>query len=107
MSPRPVVPRARAARDIEQAIALYLQQGAQSAALKFIDAVEVAFHRLAHHPAAGSPRLGQELDLPGLRLLQVRKFPYGIFYVELPDRVDVWRVLHGRRDIPAGLQGLV
>jgi toxin ParE1/3/4 len=27
-----------------------------------------------------------------------------IFYVEREDHIDVWRVLHGRRDIPALLE---
>jgi toxin ParE1/3/4 len=36
----------------------------------------------------------------------VRRFPYLIFYLETEDRVDVWRPLHNRRDIPASLQRL-
>ena len=28
-----------------------------------------------------------------------------IFYVEHPDHIDVWRVLHGKRDIPDWLLG--
>jgi toxin ParE1/3/4 len=31
----------------------------------------------------------------------LRRFPYLIFYMEQADHIDVWRVLHGRRDIPA------
>jgi toxin ParE1/3/4 len=27
-----------------------------------------------------------------------------IFYVEKDDHVDVWRVLHGQRDIPASMR---
>jgi toxin ParE1/3/4 len=27
-----------------------------------------------------------------------------VFYVERPDHMDVWRVLHGQRDIPAWMQ---
>jgi toxin ParE1/3/4 len=27
-----------------------------------------------------------------------------VFYVERPDHIDVWRVLHGQRDIPAWMQ---
>lgn len=31
-------------------------------------------------------------------------FPYLVFYVEQPGHLDVWRVLHARRDIPSWLR---
>ena len=31
----------------------------------------------------------------------LRKYPYLVFYVEQADHIDVWRVLHMKRDIPA------
>jgi len=46
-----------------------------------------------------------ELNLPGLRSWPVRRFPHIVFHVEATDRVDVWRVLHGTRDIPEWMQG--
>ena len=52
---------------------------------------------------AGSPRFSYELGLPGLRAYALQRFPYLVFYVEREDFVDVWRVLHGHRDIPAWL----
>nr|MEA2799523.1 toxin ParE1/3/4 [Phenylobacterium sp.] len=33
-----------------------------------------------------------------------RRYPYLIFYVERDSHVDVWRLLHAERDIPAWLQ---
>jgi len=32
------------------------------------------------------------------------RFPHLVFYFERDDYIDVWRVLHGRRDIPAWMQ---
>ncbi|ENO88947.1 plasmid stabilization system [Thauera aminoaromatica S2] len=32
------------------------------------------------------------------------RYPYLVFYVERADHIDVWRVLHGERDIPAWMQ---
>lgn len=29
------------------------------------------------------------------------RYPYLVFYVEGKEDLDVWRVLHGQRDIPA------
>jgi toxin ParE1/3/4 len=56
---------------------------------------------LSRHPGAGASRYAYELDIPGLRSWPLRRFPYLIFYMEQADHIDVWRVLHGRRDIPA------
>jgi len=100
---KPVVPRERAERDIDEAVAHYLAEGGADLALRFIDALEDAVHHVGTHPATGSPRYAAELDLPGLRFWQLKRFPYLIFYVEREDHVDVWRMLHEQLDIPAWL----
>lgn len=101
MSARPVVARARARQDIDEAIAHYLEEAGEDVALRFIDAVEAAFAHLAAQPASGSLRYAYELELPGLRAWPVRGFPWLIFYIDTARQVDVWRLLHGKRDIPA------
>lgn len=104
MKAKPVVPRELASRDIDEALAYYIDEGAEQAALGFVDALEDAFAHIARHPATGSPRYAHELNLPGLRAWPLTRFPYLVFYVEHADHVDVWRVLHQRRDIPAWMQ---
>jgi len=104
MKVRPVVPRALARRDIEDAIAYYLAEGSPQAAMGFVDAIEQAFAHIGRHPATGSPRYAHELNLPGLRCWPLKRYPYLAFYVERDDHVDVWRILHGQRDIPAWMQ---
>lgn len=104
MTTKPVVPREQAQRDVEDAVAHYLAEDAEAAALGFIDALEKAYRHIGVHPATGSPRYAYELNLPGLRSWPLTRYPYLVFYVEYPDRVDVWRVLHGLRDIPAWMQ---
>lgn len=101
---KPAVARELALRDVDQAIAYYLEIDAEQAALGFIDALEDAYTHIGRHPATGSPRHGQELGLPGLRAWQLTAFPHVVFYIEQPDHIDVWRVLHGRQDIPAWMQ---
>ena len=86
---------------MDDAIAYYLDEGAAEAALGFIDALEQAYARIGRHPAAGSPRYVHELNLPGLRYWPLARYPHVVFYVEQDQYIDVWRVLHGRRDIPA------
>lgn len=101
MSGKPVRPRELARRDIDAALEHYLREAGAEVALGFIDALEAAYRTIAEHPAAGSPRYAHELVLPGLRSFALRRHPYLVFYVERDDHIDVWRVLHGRRDIPA------
>lgn len=101
MNPKPVVPRTLASQDVEDAIGYYLKQDAQQAALAFIDALEDAYAILGRHPGIGTSRYATELQVPGLRSWSLPRFPYVIFYVEQADHIDVWRVLHGHRDIPA------
>jgi toxin ParE1/3/4 len=101
MTAKPVVPREQACRDIEAAVDFYAMEAGEAVALRFIDAIEAAYRAIGRHPAAGSPRYGQELDLPGVRRRLLKGYPYLIFYVERDGHVDVWRVLHAQRDIPA------
>jgi toxin ParE1/3/4 len=100
---KPVIPRELANRDVDEAIAWYLNEGASQAALGLIDALEQAYSHIARHPATGSARYALELSLPGLRSWPLKNYPYLVFYAERADHIDVWRVLHGQRDIPAWL----
>lgn len=100
MSYKPVVPRELANRDVENAIDYYLSENADQAALGFIDALEKAYTHISRHPATGSSRYAHELDLPGLRFWPLPRYPHLVFYVEHENHIDVWRVLHGQRDIP-------
>lgn len=104
MSHKRAVLRTRADRDIDEAIDFYLGEDAPRAALKFIDALERALRDIERHPAIGSTRYAPELDLPGLRCWQIKGYPHLVFYIEREDFIDVWRVLHGSRDIPVWLQ---
>jgi len=102
---KPVILRKLAEADVDAAMAYYIAEAGADTALAFIDALEQANQHISEDPAIYSPRWGTELNLPGLRSLRVTKFPYVIFYMEQPDHIDVWRVLHAQRDIPAFLQG--
>jgi plasmid stabilization system protein ParE len=59
---------------------------------------------ISRNPGTGSPRYAHELNLPGLQSWPLMRYPHLVFYVERPDHIDVWRVLHGQRDIPAWMQ---
>ena len=99
-----VVPRTLATQDLREAAAHLAAEVDAVTARRFIDAVEQAFELLARQPGIGTPRYAVELDWPGLRTHPVQRFPYLIFYVEQTDHLDVLRVLHAHRDIPASLK---
>ncbi len=104
MKAKPVIAREQANRDVDDAVAYYLNQATEAVALGFIDALEQACTHIARHPATGSPRYAHELSLPGLRTWPLTRYPHLVFYVDHPDHIDVWRVLHGQQDIPAWMQ---
>lgn len=104
MKAKPVVPRAQARQDVDEAAGDYLSEHVEQAALGFIDALEQAFDHISRNPATGSPRHAFELNLFGLRSWTLKAYPHVVFYLEREDHIDVWRVLHGMRDIPARMR---
>ena len=62
---------------------------------------ENAVSLLIRYPLTGSLRFAYELEIPELRSWSLKKFPYMIFYLPNDEHLDIWRVLHTRRDIPA------
>lgn len=99
MIAKPVRPRERAREDMANAVRHYRVEAGEAVALGLVEAIHAALTDIAIHPAAGSPRYGVMLGLEGLRSRQPSRYPYLVFYVERPDRIEVWRVLHTRRDI--------
>lgn len=104
MKRKPVVLRARAEQDLREVVDYYVNEGDEQTALAFINALERAFQHIGRHPRSGATRYAHELDLPGLRFWPVSRHPYLVFYIEQADDIDVWRVLHAHRDIPAAMQ---
>lgn len=99
---KPLARHERADVDVLEAVEYYLQN-APEVTLAFIDALEQTYRNIQRRPGAGSPRYAHELNLPGLRFWRCKRFPYLVFYVETADQINIWRVLHGSRDIPAWL----
>ena len=104
MKAKVVIPREQANRDVDEAAAYYLTVAGEAVAMGFVDALEKAYGQIGRNPGTGSPRYAHELNLPGLRAWPLTRYPHLVFYVEHPDHIDVWRVLHGKQDIPAWMQ---
>jgi toxin ParE1/3/4 len=95
--------RAAAERDVEDAVVYYRDEAGPQIALDFLDALEATITHLCQYPLSGSLRFAFELAIPDLRSWTLPRFPYLVFYVPDDDRIDIWRVLHARRDIPTFL----
>lgn len=81
----------------------YIAQHNQQAAFDFLDEMEAKFHLLAANPKIGQLCADLASDLPS----DLRQFPVGnyvIFYRPLADGIVIYRVLHGRRDLPQVFQ---
>jgi toxin ParE1/3/4 len=101
---KPVIPRELAGKDAEGAVDDYLQEAGDQVALGFIESLQKTYDHIGRHPQTGSPRYAHELNLPGLRMWPLKRYPYLVFYVEQDNHIDVWRVLNSHRDIPLWLR---
>lgn len=81
----------------------YIAQQNPDAAVDFLDELETKFQRLAANARIGQLCANLAPDLPA----ELRQFPFGnyvIFYRPLDDGIVIYRILHGRRDIPQVLR---
>lgn len=100
---RPLVRRHLADMDVARALDRYLEESPRAAS-GFVRALERAYSHIRRAPDTGSPRTGQEVNLPGLRSWPCHRYPYIVFYMPLEDRIEVWRVLPSQADIPSWLR---
>jgi toxin ParE1/3/4 len=94
-----VVKRRNALADLEE-IAVYLAARSHQAANRFLDAVELTFDALARQPRMGAVYRVENSALVGIRHFQIKGFTnYIVFYMPLDDGIEVFRVLHGARNL--------
>jgi len=58
MTPKPVILRAAARQDVDDAVDHHAEEAGADVALGFIDALEGALWHIGRKPASGSPRYG-------------------------------------------------
>jgi toxin ParE1/3/4 len=100
---KPVFRRATADADIQGAVDFYLV-AADHMVDPFLTALRKALKHIEKNPGTGSPKYAHELNVPNLRFWPITRFPYLLLYIENDDFVDLVRVMHMSRDIPASLQ---
>lgn len=78
-----------------EAASLWYESQQDGLGAEFLTAVEPVLARVAEYPPTGSPVPGVQDE--HLRRMALRRFPYHIVYLELPDRHQVLAVAHNRR----------
>lgn len=96
-----------ATQDAKEATDWYAAQGGLALALAFIAELEAVVDLIARHPASGSARharLFPELSVP-LRFQALKRFSrFLIYYLELPDHIEIVRVWHVAQGLDALLE---
>ncbi|WP_392564172.1 type II toxin-antitoxin system RelE/ParE family toxin [Orbus wheelerorum] len=100
---KPILLRSLANQDIENAIDHYLTISIELAD-DFVTDLEYLFTHIGQFPTSGSTRYAYELNIPDLRSRILKRYPYIIFYVEYPDNIDVWRILHEKTNMPSWME---
>ncbi len=103
MARKPLIQLALADSDLRKALTDHARESTDLAK-RFLDQIEQTYELIRNHPQAGSQRYAEQLNMPGLRCWPCHRFPWLIFYLELPEHIHVLRILHKHRDIPAHLQ---
>ncbi len=99
MSKKRFIPHRFAVQDEEEIVQYYEQTSSEQIALGFINALDQAFSKLSRFPQMGSPRSEYDLELDGIRSWSLKKFPHLIYYEIQDDHIELWRILHPKRDI--------
>jgi toxin ParE1/3/4 len=101
---KPVRIRPKADQDIG-AFGDRIAQDDLIAALRFLDATQTTFGLISENPSVGSLRFSHLPSFDVLRVISVNGFEnHLVFYIERQTYLDILRILHSSRDIPAALR---
>jgi len=87
----PVIISTEAESDLNQAYLWYEKQ-IEGLGGDFLLCVDACIQNIAR-----SPKIFQKVH-KNIRRALIRRFPYGIFYIEQPDHIMIIAVFHARRD---------
>ena len=98
--------RPLAETDLIERTTSHRDQGGDQLGTRFFDSAAASLRAIQKTPGAGSPRIGELCEIPGLRVRRVTGFPCGWFYFVHANHLDVVRLLADARDLPAILADL-
>ncbi len=90
--------RPRARQDRRDEIRYYRREAGATVAVQLVASLQRALNELSRHPTIGSPIIGQELGLNGLRSWRIKGFPLTLWYFDRDDCIDVVRLVGERQD---------
>lgn len=104
---KPVEWRTQARRDAAESAYWYARQGGIALGEAFLADVDATLDIIARHPAIGDTRhAGHVPGLPApLRFVPLKRFEqHLVYYLDLPDHVEIVRVWHAARGLAALLE---
>ena len=90
--------------DSREITRFYRAEGGEPLARRFVAELRASLDHVRIAPASGSPRFRVYTGIDDLRVWPVKGFPYLIFYIFDGQQVQILRILHSARDIPATLR---
>ena len=96
MKPALLTPAAK--QDRRDEVLYYRTEAGARVAKKLIEAMKKALRALELQPGMGSPAIGQELDIAGLRAWRIEGFPLSLWYFERADHLLIVRLVGQRQD---------
>ena len=90
--------------DLVERTRYYRSAGGDALGERFFETAIVSLRSIERMLGAGSPRIGEMCDVPGLRSSRLAGFPCGWFYFDRGGHVDVVRLLALAQD-PATILG--
>ena len=101
---KPAALRPLAETDLIERSRYYREAGGSQLAERSFDAAIEALRAIETSLRVGSPRVGQLVDINGLRRIGIKGFPCGWLYLERAELLDVIRLLADRQDLAAALR---
>ena len=98
---KPARLRPAAKEDLGHQAVHYATVAGAGLADEFVDAALAALETIRQQPGIGSPSWNPPGQSPELRAWRLGRFPAVWFYFDLPDHIDVVRLLGEREDIAA------
>jgi toxin ParE1/3/4 len=87
-------------RDLDDQAEYLAREASLETALRFYDAANTTFEKLARMPGMGERRESPKPRLAGLRVWRIEGFEnHLVFYRPIDGGIEIVRVLHGARDI--------
>jgi toxin ParE1/3/4 len=101
----PALVQPSADRDIDEIADYLADEAGLNVALEFLESLYRTLDTISAHPQIGRECPLRERGLQNIRQIRVGEAfsSYLIFYLLLPEKVTVLRVLHGARDIRSDL----